>query len=85
MAPFFSAYFADSPRSYLPPASPRISFLKFSQQSNLIRGPISTNQTNISDLFWERSESERCLGRGVRVRGVGGERDGGILENCDIS
>jgi hypothetical protein len=29
-APFFSAYFPDSPRSYPPPASPRISFLKFS-------------------------------------------------------
>jgi Toc86/159 family protein import component len=32
-APFFSAYFPDSPRSYPPPASPRISFLKFAQQS----------------------------------------------------
>jgi hypothetical protein len=32
-APFFSAYFPDSPRSYPPQASPRISFLKFAQQS----------------------------------------------------
>jgi hypothetical protein len=33
LAPFFSAYFPDSPISCPPPASPRISFLKFAQQS----------------------------------------------------
>jgi hypothetical protein len=35
-APFFSAYFPDSPRSYPPSASTRISFLKFAQQSRLV-------------------------------------------------